>query len=120
MTLYEVAEQLDSFPDDQIIYAVGYYEGWGPDTFAMVRVSPEDGRIRQVFDGIEMCYVLEVNLAKEAVEVYQESHRISAPSTEQKLQAIIYYAENDAYLPRDDEVRRSYTVIPKYSRAKYR
>lgn len=120
MTLYEVAEQLDTFSDDQTIYAVGYYEGWGPDTFAMVRVSPEDGRIRQVFNGIEMCYVLEISLAKEVIEVYQEHHKTSAPSAGQKLQAIIYYAENDAYLPPDDEVERSYAAIPKYSRAEYR
>lgn len=103
MTLYEVAEQLERLPDDETIYAVGYYEGWGPDTFAMVRVSPEDCRIRQVFDGIEMCYVLEVNLAKEIVEAYQEHHQVSTPSIEQKLRAILYYAENDCYLPLDGE-----------------
>jgi hypothetical protein len=102
LTLYEVAEQLDSFPDDQTIYAVGHYEGWGPDTFATVRVAPDDGRIRHVFDGIEMCYVLEINLAKEIVEAYQVHHGVSALSTEQKLRAIIYYAENDAYLLPDE------------------
>lgn len=103
MTLYEVAEQLEGFPDDQTIYAVGYYEGWGPDTLAMVRVSPEDGRIRQIFDGMEMCYVLEINLAKEVVEVYQDHHGVLTPSTEEKLRAILHYAENDCYLPPDNE-----------------
>ena len=44
-------------------------------------------------------YLLEVNLAIEAVEVWSEWRAAVIPSPEEATSAVIYYAENDAYQP---------------------
>ena len=44
---------------------------------------------------------MEVALAREAVDVWQAWRPGERPSLDDKLAAIIYYAENDAWLPID-------------------
>ena len=46
-------------------------------------------------------YLLEVAVAREAVDVWGAWRPGETPSLEDKLAAIIYYAENDAWLPID-------------------
>lgn len=46
-----------------------------------------------------MRYVLEVALAREVIDVFQEHHGIRAPSDEEIYQAVLHYAEYDCYLP---------------------
>jgi hypothetical protein len=44
-------------------------------------------------------YVLEVHLAIEAVEIWSEWRGGIIPTPEEAMQAVIYYAEHDAYQP---------------------
>ena len=46
-------------------------------------------------------YLLEVAVAREAVDVWRAWRPGETPSLGDKLAAIIYYAENDAWLPID-------------------
>jgi hypothetical protein len=48
-------------------------------------------------------YLLEVNLAIEVVEVWSAWRNGATPTPEEATQAVIHYAENDAYLPVDDD-----------------
>ncbi len=103
MTLLEVINRLDELPEEAVIYAGRINGRWVAESPAWVEEEPEDDTSRQVYDGVEAEYLLEVFLAKEAVEAYQEHHGTLRPSPEEKLKAIIYYAEHDTYLPSDPE-----------------
>ena len=46
-----------------------------------------------------MSYLLEVSLAKEVVQVWSEWRDGRRPTAIDKCEAVIYYAEHDAYLP---------------------
>jgi hypothetical protein len=46
-----------------------------------------------------LTYLLEVYLAKEAVEVWSQWRQGRQPSLVEKCKAIIWYAEHDAYMP---------------------
>lgn len=51
-----------------------------------------------------MKYLLEVELAKEVIQVWKSWRNGREPSPLEKYQAVLYYAENDAYLPVENEV----------------
>jgi len=55
-------------------------------------IYPEDGFV----------YLLEVDLAKEVVEVWKSWRSGRIPTSEQKAEAVLYYGLNDAYLPLDN------------------
>jgi hypothetical protein len=105
MTLLDVVRQLDELPDTDedeetpfVIYAARKDGHWTADSPAIV-LAPTDDDVVQVVEGVEYRYLLEVFLAKEVVEAYQEHHGTLRPTADEKLKAIIYYAEHDAYLP---------------------
>ena len=108
MTISEVVARLDGFSDEETIYAVRAEGRWQPDSLAFVTEEPDDGKLTQTFDGVQMQYLLEVALAREAVEAYQELHYVLEPTDEEKMKAILYYAEHDAYLPPNEG--RTYEV----------
>jgi hypothetical protein len=56
----------------------------------------DDGSIYSL-DGY--VYLLEVELAKEVVEVWTSWRNGRIPSSDQKAEAVLYYGLNDAYLP---------------------
>jgi len=45
-----------------------------------------------------MKYLLEVELAKEVIQVWRDWRNGKEPSPLEKYQAVLYYEENDAYL----------------------
>ena len=49
-------------------------------------------------------YLLEVLIAREVLEVWTSWRDNREPSLEEACEAIIYYAENDAYQPEDDSL----------------
>lgn len=49
-----------------------------------------------------MRYLLEVWLAREVIAVWSNWRDGREPTSEEKLAAIVYYAENDAYLPLEE------------------
>jgi len=87
MTLRDVIERLDEFGADGTIFA----ESATPTARAAVGVEDEDE------SGLP--YLLEVAVALEAIEVWKAWRPGEAPSLDDKLAAVIHYAENDAWLP---------------------
>jgi hypothetical protein len=78
VTLREVLERLDEFGDDETIYA----EALSPTARA-----------------VGLAYVLEVTAAREAIEVWCDWWAGQASTPEDKIAAVTYYAQNDAWLP---------------------
>ena len=93
MTLRDVIARLDDFGPDETIYA----ESSAPTARAVVGVEAEDGSPPSNAAGLP--YLLEVAAALEAIEVWRAWRPGEAPSLEDKLAAVTYYAENDAWLP---------------------
>ena len=87
MKLREVIARLDQFADDETIYAGSAT----PTAEAIVTREPEQDAPLQ--------YLLEVSLAREAVEVWAAWRPGQTPSLDDKVAAVIYYAQNDAWLP---------------------
>jgi hypothetical protein len=93
MTLRDVVARLDEFEDDETIFA----ESATPTARATVAVEAVDGSPPSSAVGLR--YLLEVRLAREAIEVWQAWRPGQTPSLEDKLQALTFYAEHDAWLP---------------------
>ena len=91
MTLRELIARLDEFGGDETIYA----ESPTPTARAVVATEPDDGS--PPAPGLE--YVLEIAAAREAIEVWQAWRPGRKPTLEDKLEAVLYYARNDAWLP---------------------
>ena len=94
MTLAQVVQQLDGYDDELMIWArVRTKADLTPDTEAVVAPELEDGGVRWEERGL--LYVLEVDLAKEAIGQWRNG---AEPSAAQRCAAVIHYAVNDAYL----------------------
>jgi len=93
MTLRDVVARLDEFEDDETIFA----ESATPTARAVVAVEAADGSPPSSAAGLR--YLLEVQLAREAIEVWRVWRPGQTPSLEDKLQAVTFYAEHDAWLP---------------------
>jgi len=88
----DVLQRLGSFDDDETIYVAD--EPPTADTPALV--CPEGSQ------PAGWAYLLEIYLAREVLEVWRDWRRLSEPSRQDAVDAVVYYAENDAYLPNDD------------------
>jgi hypothetical protein len=87
MTLRDVIDCLDEFGAGETIFAES------PTPTARAAVAPDDAA------PTGLRYLLEVDLAREAIEVWQTWRPGQTPTLEDKLAAVIYYAEHDAWLP---------------------
>jgi hypothetical protein len=72
-------------------------EGPSGDCDALAALEPADGSTPPEAAG--MTYLLEVRLAKEAIRVWSEWRNGAAPTSEDRVAAVVYYATHDAYLP---------------------
>jgi hypothetical protein len=68
-----------------------------PAARAVVAAATADGSARSNAEGLR--YLLEVSLAREAIEVWRAWRPGQTPSLEDKLAAVTCYAEHDAWLP---------------------
>lgn len=94
MILSKLLEKLDDLDDNSTIYAERNPE-WSANSRAIICSQSEDG---QVIDAPkDLSYFLEVDIAREVIEMWKERCG-RYPSREDKCRAIIYYAENDAYI----------------------
>ncbi|WP_406697693.1 hypothetical protein V5E97_02430 [Singulisphaera sp. Ch08] len=93
MLLTEVIEILEEFDVDQTIYVADN----APDAVAAVDYETDDGDIPASAKG--MCYLLEVSRARDAIRVWSDWREGRQPTLDEKVQAVIYYAENDAFMP---------------------
>lgn len=96
MTLIELIERLDSIDDELTIYAEKNPD-WSANSLAVVCPEPEEGGVPDEARG--MSYLLEVFLAKEVIEDMGEGRGGRGSTAQDKCEAVIYYAENDAYMP---------------------
>lgn len=89
-TLLETVQHLSEAPADATLYAA---RPWTPQSEAVVAsadVAPPG-----------MDYLLEVTLAREAIEVWSRWREGAAPTDADACAALVYYAENDAFMPSD-------------------
>ena len=69
----------------------------GSPGLAAARIGPDGG-------GRRLSYLLEVDLAREAIEVWSEWRNGRVPTRDERVAAVAFYADNDAYLPVDSGV----------------
>ncbi len=86
MTLEEVIARLDEFAAEDVIYAEA------PEASARAVVA-EDGA------GGDLPYLLEVALAREAIDVWRQWRPGTSPTPADKVAAVTHYAVHDAWLP---------------------
>lgn len=91
VTLRDVIARLDNFSDDETIHA----ESTAAAARAVVATEPCDGSTPEA--GLR--YLLEVDLAREALKVWCDWRPGRTPSLDDRLAAVTYYAEHDAWLP---------------------
>lgn len=92
-TFRQLFAQFETFDDDATIYAA---RPWSSSSEA-VCCHEEDAEARKaVAAGLE--YMLEVNLAQDVIEVWSQHRRGMTPTLAQQCDAVIYYAEHDAYI----------------------
>ncbi len=90
MQLKEILSDLEFLNDNLTIYAQKKPQ-WSNDSEAIAVFGYDEMKLE------EFQYFLEVDLAKEVVEVWSKWHDGRKPSIEDICKAVIYYAEYDAY-----------------------
>ncbi|KAB2346896.1 hypothetical protein [Actinomadura rudentiformis] len=101
MTLQELIGQLTEADlaetdDDLTVFAS---EPWTADSDATATPNPDD--IARP-DPQGRTYLLEISLIHDVLETWSAHHAGARPSPQQACEAVIYYAEHDAYLIPDD------------------
>jgi hypothetical protein len=91
-SLADVLQQLGSFDDDETIFVAAAPATAETPAFVAPEGSEPPGSL----------YLLEVYLAREVLDVWRDWRGLSEPSRQDAVDAVVYYAENDAYLPNDD------------------
>jgi hypothetical protein len=92
-SLAEIVDQLEGFDSDAVIFAE---EPWQGDTRAMVVAADQD---ESMAEQQGLIYLLEVDLAREVLEVWSAWRNDRQPSLVDAVAAILYYAERDAFMP---------------------
>jgi hypothetical protein len=97
MKLIDLLDNINQFDDDSVIF-VPINSRPNEDSEVMVsKIVNIDGP-----PGIQtpegMKYLLEVEVAKEVIQVWKNWRNGKEPSPLEKYQAVLYYVENDAYL----------------------
>ncbi len=95
MTLRKVIEELQELSDDLVIFATKGEE-WQLDSPAALVFTDDLQALGTQMEGLS--YFLEVELAKEVLSVWQEWRNGRQPTEAEAIEAILYYADNDAYL----------------------
>lgn len=90
MQLQELIARLDELDEDAIICAK---QPWSASTDAELVEPDENLAVPENMRRAGFVYLLEVHVAKEAVEVFGDR----PPSLDETVRLLIHYAENDAY-----------------------
>src|SRR5436190_12120133 len=96
MTLKQIIGELDDLDDDLTIYAERAPE-WNESSEAELRPSGRAGL------GGRFPYFLEIYVAKIVMKAWSHMRGGRVPNLEKKCEALIFYAENDAYILPEDE-----------------
>jgi hypothetical protein len=96
MTLAELLEELPNLDDELTIYTSADAD-WSCNSPVVAIYEPSDGTLPP--EATAMQYLLEVGIAKVVLKVWSQWRGGREPSPQEKCEAVIYYAKNDAYLP---------------------
>lgn len=99
-TLASLLDQIDELDDDRTVYA-SKRPTWSENSRAIACREPDDGPAPDAARGLT--YLLDVDIAKGAIRVWSAWRGNIAPTTKDKVDAVIYYATHDAYLPVEGE-----------------
>ncbi|MFI0446768.1 hypothetical protein [Actinomadura sp. 6N118] len=97
MTLQELIGRLTEADDGLTVYAS---EPWTAHSDAIADPNTEGTRP----DAHGRTYLLEAFLIRDVLEAWSAQHDGTPPSSQQACEAVIYYAETDAYLFPDDDL----------------
>lgn len=95
MTLREILEDLDKISDEFVIYASKNDE-WNLDSPAALVLLDDAAEVDLHL--ADLTYFLEIEIAKEVLEVWKEWRDGREPTESERVEAVLYYANNDAYL----------------------
>lgn len=95
MTLREILNDLEQISDELVIFA-SRNGGWNLDERAALLLHEDAVEVDLHLE--DLTYFLEVETAKEVLELWKEWRNGQIPSEDQRIEALIYYANNDAYL----------------------
>jgi hypothetical protein len=103
MKLVDFLPKLDEYDkagrfDRELTIYASKDPNWRPESEVILVLDPDDRILPITINGVEFDYLLEPSIAKEVLEVWQEWHGGKTPSPEEMCEAVIYYAERDAYL----------------------
>jgi hypothetical protein len=90
MRLDEVMRSLDAFRDDATLFV---RRPWTPASECIVVVVDEEPDAIEQLKPKNLEYFLEIDIIKEVLGVFAGKF----PSEDEKLRAVVHYAENDAY-----------------------
>lgn len=91
MQLKEILQDLERLAENLTIYAQKKPE-WSADSESIAVFGYEEIRLG------EFEYLLEIETVKEVIEVWRKWRDGRKPSVEEICEAVIYYAEYDAYI----------------------
>ena len=95
VTLGEILDSLSTLDEDLTFYAPEA-RPLTAESRAVAAMEPDDGS--EPPEAVGLTYLIEVYLAKEALDSWSEWRGGHVPTTAQRVEAIAYYADNDAYL----------------------
>lgn len=90
-SLLDVITELGSAQSGATIYAAVPF---APESAAIVQDEPDDGSTPE-----GLTYLLEVDLARNVLEVWSRWRSGKEPTPREAVRAIIFYGERDAYEP---------------------
>lgn len=99
-TLGELLEAIDTLDSDLTLYAPASRPLSAGSPGLAATEADGSGQVEAVR---ELVYLLEVYLAREAIEVWSTWRNGRVPTRDERVAAVAFYADNDAYLPADSE-----------------
>lgn len=96
MRLGSILERLDEFADEDAIY-ISRESPVNAETNATVSTIDDDGAPLVAMES--MTYLLEISIARDVLQVWSEWRGGRNPSIHEKVAAVVYYADTDAFLP---------------------
>jgi hypothetical protein len=93
LPLAALLDQIDDIGGDLTIYVADTSQ-LSSATPALAQREPPNGAPPS-----GMRYLLEVSLARDAIQVWSDWRSGRTPNSDDKADAVIYYAEHDAYMP---------------------
>jgi hypothetical protein len=92
MTLLDFVQSLEDLDGDLTLYA---RKPWTEASPAVAEVEPQDGALPEAAIREELAYFLEVSIAREFVQDWEQWLQ-AKPSATQRCARLIEYAKNDA------------------------